>query len=71
MTEDRDTELALALLRSQPSLLEDARDGAAVGNTIAGGLLTRPLGPIGARWAAEAAVARALRILDNQAKHAS
>jgi len=64
MTET-EVQLALELLRSDADLLEDAREGAPVGNSLAGSLLTRPLGPLGARQYAEAAVREALRRLED------
>jgi len=58
-------ELALALPRqAPPELIEDARMYAPLGNSNVGAVLTQPLGPIGARQYAEAAVCRALYILD-------
>jgi hypothetical protein len=70
MTAPRDVRLALALLREDPAVLADARIGAPRGNSIAGGVLTRPLGPIGSRQVAEAAVREAIRIIDEEARNA-
>jgi hypothetical protein len=60
---DRDTKLAVTLLRSDDELITDARENAPRGNSLAGAVLTRPLGPIGSRQHAEAAVQRALAVL--------
>ncbi|MEK7750337.1 MAG: hypothetical protein AAB654_00375 [Acidobacteriota bacterium] len=64
----REVEAALELLRGNARLIEDAKIGARVNNSIAGSLLTRPLGPIGARQYAEAAVREALKLLAREAK---
>jgi hypothetical protein len=63
-----DVKRAVALLRGNAELVADAREGAEVGNTIAGAILTRPLGPIGSRQVAEAAVRAALKVLDKEGK---
>jgi len=62
MTET-EVQLALELLRGDADLIADARIGSKVNNSLAGSLLTRPLGPIGSRQAAEGAVREALRRL--------
>lgn len=55
---------ALRLLQADPTLLANARAGR--GDTLAGAILARPVGPIRSRRAAEAAVAEAVTILDEE-----
>ena len=68
-TDAEEVELALALLRGNADLIADAKIGSRVNNSLAGGVLTRPLGPIGARQYAEAAVREALKVLARERKH--
>lgn len=53
---------ALRLLQADPLLVTNGRRER--GNTLAGAMLARPIGPIGTRRAAEAAVAEAVAILE-------
>jgi hypothetical protein len=55
------TERALKLLREWPDLIEEAEDGAPIGNSIAGNLLAMETGC--SRWATEKAVREALRLM--------
>lgn len=54
---------ALRLLQADPTLLANGRSGR--GDTLAGAMLARPVGPIRSRRAAEAAVSEAVTILDD------
>lgn len=54
---------ALRLLQADPSLLANGRN--ARGDTLAGAMLARPIGPIRSRRAAEAAVSEAVTILED------
>ena len=67
-TDAEEVELALALLRGNADLIADAKIGSRVNNSLAGALLCRPIGPIGARQVAEAAVREALRVLARERK---
>lgn len=55
---------ALRLLQADPALVANAR--AARGNTLVGALLARPVGPMGSRRAAEAAVSEAVTIIEGE-----
>ena len=57
--DDHLTSRALDLLRDDIGMA----DGCDQNNSVAGAVLTRPLGPAGARWAAEAAVRKARALL--------
>lgn len=62
---DRDTELALQLLRESPEYVEDAREGAPFNNTVVGSVMNLTHGI--PRQYAEAAVRDALELLDHEA----
>ncbi|MEK7750436.1 MAG: hypothetical protein AAB654_00875 [Acidobacteriota bacterium] len=68
MSPDAEVELALNLLRGNTNLIQDAKIGSKVNNSLAGALLCRPIGPIGARQYAEAAVRQALTVLVRERK---
>ena len=55
---------ALALLRSDPDYLQDAREGSRVGNTVIGSVMAITTGS--PRWATERAVLEALALLDQE-----
>jgi hypothetical protein len=59
------TRQALALLREDADYLADAREGAAVGNSIVGSVLSLTHGS--PRWATERAVLAALTVIDDEA----
>ena len=61
---DRDTDLALRLLRGEDKLIDDARLYAPVGNSLAGSLLSTMYRM--PRQYAEAAVRRALAVLERE-----
>jgi hypothetical protein len=58
------TQIALALLRESPEYLEDAREGAPVGNSVVGSLLS--LVHKVPRQYAEQAVLEAIGIIDRE-----
>jgi hypothetical protein len=64
MTLERETRLALELLRDDRELIDDARFGAKLGNSVAGSLLGLTYGI--PRQYAEAAVVLALKKLDDE-----
>lgn len=53
---------ALELLRHNPEYVADAREGAPVGNSVVGSIMSITTGS--PRWATEAAVRKALKKLD-------
>lgn len=68
-TMDSDTQYVFNILKqATPELVEDARVGSRVGNSSLGCLMTRPFGPFGARQYAEAAIRRAIKVLDAEGK---
>jgi hypothetical protein len=60
------TDMAETMLRKDADLLADARKGAPVGNSLLGALLTRPLGPSGARQYSEQSVRQAIARIDRR-----
>jgi hypothetical protein len=66
MSDPRHVRHALALLKEDPEYVDDAREGAPVGNSVVGSVMNLTLGI--PRQYAEAAVREALRLLDKKKK---